>query len=138
MAKVIAFINFKGGVGKTSNAVNLGAVLARDFGKRVLIVDLDAQCNSTYWLLRHHERRALDETPQRTTCQIFLDHMVGTQIFDFDAAVIRGVPRSAAGNPHIASLDLLGAHVNLLDMEDRLSGRTLQPFFSFLEKTLKP
>lgn len=138
MAKVIAFINFKGGVGKTSNTVNLGAVLARDFGKRVLIVDLDAQCNSTYWLLRHQERRALDDTPQHTTCQIFLDHLVGTRIFDFDEAVIRAVPRSKAGNPHIATLDLLGAHVNLLDMEDRLSARTVQPFFSFLERTLKP
>lgn len=138
MAKVIAFINFKGGVGKTSNTVNLGAVLARHFGKRVLIVDLDAQCNSTFWLLRHQERHALNDNPQRTTCQIFLDHLVGTQIFDFDEAVIRAVPRSDAGNPHIATLDLLGAHVNLLDMEDRLGGRTLQPFFSFLEKTLKP
>ena len=138
MAKVIAFINFKGGVGKTSNAVNLGAVLARDFGKRVLIVDLDAQCNSTYWLLRHQERRTLDDTPQRTTCQIFLDHLVGTRIFDFDEAVVRAVPRSSAGNPHIATLDLLGAHVNLLDMEDRLGARTLLPYFSFLEKTLKP
>jgi chromosome partitioning protein len=138
MSKVIAFINFKGGVGKTSNTVNLGSVLAREYGKRVLLVDLDAQCNSTYWLLRNQERRAIDDAPQHTTCQIFLDHLVGTQIFDFDEAVIRGVPRSKGGNPHIATLDLLAAHVNLLDMEDRLSARTLQPFFSFLDKTLRP
>lgn len=138
MAKVIAFINFKGGVGKTSNAVNLGAVLAQDFGKRVLIVDLDAQCNATYWLLRNQERRALYEAPQRSTYQIFTDHLMGTQIFDFDEAVIRGVPRSQAGNPQLATLDLIGAHVNLIDIEDRLGARTLQPYFTFLDKTLRP
>lgn len=138
MAKVIAFINFKGGVGKTSNAVNLGAILARNFGKRVLLVDLDAQCNSTYWLLRHQERRAINEAPQRTTCQIFLDQLMGTRIFEFDEAVIRGVPRSQGGNPHIATLDLLAAHVNLLEMEDRLSGRTFEPFFTFRDKELRP
>lgn len=138
MAKVIAFINFKGGVGKTSNTVNLGAVLARDFGKRVLIVDLDAQCNSTYWLLRKQERHALHENPQHTTFQIFKDHLAGTRFFDFDKSVVRAVPRSKEGNPHITHLDLLGAHVNLLDMEDELGGRTIQPFFSFLEMTLKP
>lgn len=138
MAKVVAFINFKGGVGKTSNVVNLGAVLARDFGKKVLIVDLDAQCNATYWLLREKARRAVHDAPQRTTCQIFLDHLVGTQIFDFDEAVIPGVPRSDAGNPHLATLDLLPAHVNLIDMEDRLSARSMHPYFTFLDKTLRP
>lgn len=138
MAKVVAFINFKGGVGKTSNVVNLGAVLANDFNKRVLIVDLDAQCNATFWLLRHDERRRLEEQPQRTTFQIFRDHVNGTQLFDFDDAVFKGVPRSQAGNPHIGTLDLLGAHVNLLDIEEQLGGRTLQPYFTFLQKTLKP
>ena len=42
-AKVIAFVNFKGGVGKAANVVNIGAGLAKYHGKRVLIVDLDAQ-----------------------------------------------------------------------------------------------
>lgn len=138
MAKVVAFINFKGGVGKTSNVVNLGAVLARDFGKKVLIVDLDAQCNATYWLLKERARRAVHAAPQKTTCQIFLDHLVGTSIFDFDEALIPGVPRSDGDNPHLATLDLLPAHVNLIDMEDRLSARTMQPYFTFLDKTLRP
>jgi chromosome partitioning protein len=46
MVNHIAFLNFKGGVGKTTSVVNVGAGLARS-GKRVLLVDLDAQHNLT-------------------------------------------------------------------------------------------
>lgn len=45
----IAVCNLKGGVGKTTSTVNIGASLAR-VGKRVLLVDCDAQCNLTNWL----------------------------------------------------------------------------------------
>ena len=45
--KQIVFGNFKGGTGKTSVLFNIGALLAKDYGKKVLMIDVDPQANLT-------------------------------------------------------------------------------------------
>jgi chromosome partitioning protein len=51
MPQVISFINMKGGVGKTTLAVNVACGLASVHKKKVLIVDADSQFNATQYLL---------------------------------------------------------------------------------------
>jgi len=45
---VIAFINYKGGVAKTTTTYHVGCSLAQQFNKRVLFVDIDPQTNLTF------------------------------------------------------------------------------------------
>jgi chromosome partitioning protein len=56
-AKVISLIQMKGGVGKTTCAVNLASYLAREHQKRVLLVDFDPQTNATLSLISEERWR---------------------------------------------------------------------------------
>lgn len=53
--KIISFINLKGGVGKTSTAINIADALSRE-GYKVLVIDMDPQFNATQALLNHQFR----------------------------------------------------------------------------------
>lgn len=55
MGVVIATVNMKGGVGKTTLTVNLATCLAKYHGKRVLVIDLDAQISATLSLMPPHD-----------------------------------------------------------------------------------
>jgi cellulose biosynthesis protein BcsQ len=136
MTRVIAFINFKGGVGKTANVVNIAAALAKYHNRKVLIVDLDAQSNASLWLMHPEHWRAWTQDLSRTVYQIFNDHIVGTDLFKFSRAVVRGVPNK--NFPLIANLDLLPSAVQMITIEYRIHQNRFALPYSFLHKTMKP
>ncbi len=55
MAVVVSFINFKGGVGKTTLSVEIAASLYKKFNSRVLMIDLDPQSNCTFYWMNEHD-----------------------------------------------------------------------------------
>ena len=55
MGTIISTVNMKGGVGKTTLTVNLATCLAKNHGKRVLVLDLDSQISATLSLISPHE-----------------------------------------------------------------------------------
>ena len=76
--QVIAFMNMKGGVGKTTLAVNVAYTLAQQHGKQVLIVDGDPQFNATQCLVADDEYlKHISDSKKGTVRDIFIPRRVG-------------------------------------------------------------
>jgi chromosome partitioning protein len=104
MARIIAVLNQKGGVGKTTTTINVGAFMAKQ-GKNVLLVDLDPQGNATSGL--GFDKLGLTST----TYSLLLDGVTADNV------------RHATSIKHLdimpTNADLSGAEVQLATLPDR-------------------
>lgn len=103
MGRVVAIANQKGGVGKTTTAINLGAALAA-FDRKIAIVDFDPQANATSGLGRN--------------C-----HPNGTNAYDVLLGADARLALRDTGFPNLSLLpsarDLVGAEIELVHQEGR-------------------
>ena len=101
MAKTIAVVNQKGGVGKTTTCVNLTAALVES-GKRVLLCDFDPQANSTSGM-------GVDKTVSMGVYDVMIER----------ATLTEAVVRTKYGDVLPSNKALAGAGIELIGMERR-------------------
>ena len=99
MGKIISFTNKKGGVGKTTTAINMSAYCA-DMGKKVLLVDLDSQGNATIGL--GFSKSALKKSVYNVLIE---DDSVAANVLPTQVKLLDILP---------ANVDLTGAEVDLV------------------------
>mgnify|MGYP001094210821 FL=1 len=104
MGKIISFTNKKGGVGKTTTAINMAAYCA-DFGKKVLLVDIDSQGNATTGL--GFSKSALKKSVYNVLID---DDLVSTNVLPTQVKLLDILP---------ANVDLSGAEVDLVYKKNR-------------------
>lgn len=104
MGKIIAIANQKGGVGKTTSAVNIAAWIGL-FGKRVLLVDIDPQGNATSGM----------GINKREVKKSTYELLIG------DAKVQETVVKSSFQNVDVlpSNIDLAAAEIELVEMDNR-------------------
>ena len=116
MATTVSFINFKGGVGKTTLCVEIAAALVDKFKERVLIVDLDPQTNATLYLMPEKAWQT-HATTNGTLKDIFESYYAGGTM-DLEKIRVRA-PVQYQGR--LAHLDLIPSHIELFGMDLRLA-----------------
>jgi chromosome partitioning protein len=104
MSQIISIVNQKGGVGKTTTAVNLGAYLA-SLGKFVLLVDMDPQANATSGLGIDHRVIGKGVYESIAGLNSFSDIILNTPVQGYKIAP--------------ATVSLAGANVELVNAERR-------------------
>ena len=100
MGRIIAIANQKGGVGKTTTAVNLSAALAES-GKKVLLIDMDPQGNATCGL-------GVEKTRENNVYDLLVNNAPVRNCIRKDA--VKGVDLMPS------TVDLAGAEIEMLDI----------------------
>jgi len=130
MARKIAFINYKGGVGKTSLIVNTAACLAKS-GKRVLLCDFDTQSNASIWLMKLDRWNKLNANGEGAIYSIFDPGK--TQVKDL---VIKDVIEGKDGEKLLPGLDVVPTTFNLVDLENEYTGDPKRPAYVIFAEQL--
>lgn len=112
MNKIISFINLKGGVGKTTTAVNVASILAKTHGKKVLLIDLDPQTNATVSVINQTEWQTIHDSKQ-TLFHLFEDMLRSTSNFNINKAIVKDVA-------NIEGLDLLPSSLEFVTIQDEI------------------
>ena len=114
MAKVVSFINYKGGVGKTTTAYHVSCSLAQHYDQRVLMIDIDPQTNLTFLCLGYDDWKRRKKNSG--TIKDLYDRYVQRQALDvrrFTWSDTVVVGRSPLRRP-IPGLDLIPCDIDLL------------------------